>query len=292
MTTIYVDVLILVNIYVNYFLIKTTNVFMHRDVKNIRCVIGAFIGSLFSLIILAPSMGFISTLLIKLIAAFTIILVTYGYPNSRTYLRISLIFFVINFVFAGVMLGLWLLVYPVNMFYKNGSVYFDISFITLALSTIIAYFIVKAIRYALDYRAGLDRRVTVGIDFCKNKVEVNGFVDSGNTLMDTFSGMPVIICDYGRIESILPIQYREVLADGDYHNIENLITTQDSLSGIRLLPFSTINSSGIIPAFKADNIYIKGEGMRAKPVKALIGISNNSLKGEEYGAILSPKLLI
>lgn len=292
MTVIYVDILLLINVYVNYFLIKATNAFLHRKVAPIRCILGAFVGSLFALAIFLPNAPFVITVLIKLLAALLIVLLVYGKQSIRTYCKIAMVFFGINFVFAGVMLGLWWFVCPLNMYYNNGVVYFDISFLTLVVSTILAYFAVKAVRFLLDSKGSLDEHFKVIVNNCKSTVELDAFVDSGNTLVDAFSGMPVIVCDLDQLECVLPLQYRLAFERNDIADLQELVATRDGLKGVRLLPYNTINACGVIPSFKVDGVYIKGERMHLKPVKALIGISPSKLGGGDYGAILSPKLLL
>ncbi|MDE5917296.1 MAG: sigma-E processing peptidase SpoIIGA, partial [Oscillospiraceae bacterium] len=57
MKCIYLDVLIVLNIYVNYFLIKGTGKLTHTPVKTLRCAISSFVGSFFSLTIFLPETG-------------------------------------------------------------------------------------------------------------------------------------------------------------------------------------------------------------------------------------------
>ena len=79
METIYIDVLLVLNIYVNFFLIRSASKIMHTPVKNYRCILASVYGSLFSLLILAPEMGVLLNFLIKLAAAFTIVLAAFGF---------------------------------------------------------------------------------------------------------------------------------------------------------------------------------------------------------------------
>jgi hypothetical protein len=58
------------------------------------------------------------------------------------------------------------------------------------------------------------------------------------------------------------------------------------VKGLRLLPFSTINGSGIIPVFKPHSVRINN-----KNVDALLGISNESINKNGVNAIFNPKLL-
>lgn len=62
MKSIYLDVLIVLNIYVNYFLLRATAKFTHTPLKTIRCIISSAIGSLFSLTILLPAGNFFNSI--------------------------------------------------------------------------------------------------------------------------------------------------------------------------------------------------------------------------------------
>ena len=48
---IYIDVLIVLNIFINYFLLLATTFFLHQKPKRWRLVVSAVVGSLFSLLI-------------------------------------------------------------------------------------------------------------------------------------------------------------------------------------------------------------------------------------------------
>lgn len=289
--TIYVDILLLLNLYVNYFLIRATMVFTHRSISTSRMLVASAVGSLFSLTIFLPEFFMVPTVLSKLGAAFLLVLILYGIQPPGDYFRSVGIFLGMNFVFAGVMLALWWLATPMNMYYNNGMVYFDISFFALAVATVAAYFLIRLIRYFLDSRAALDKHVQVIVNRGKDRVELEAILDSGNTLVDAFSGMPVIICDLSRLAHILPLDYLEAFASDDLNRLENLVQGKGELRGMRLLPYSTVGSTGVLPSFRADAVFLKGERLRARPVNALIGVSATGLTEGAYGAIVNPKLL-
>ena len=57
------------------------------------------------------------------------------------------------------------------------------------------------------------------------------------------------------------------------------------------MPFSTIAGESFVYSFKVDKVVIKEkETNKSYPVKALIGIANNSY--QEYDAIFNPKILV
>ncbi|MGN0587223.1 MAG: sigma-E processing peptidase SpoIIGA, partial [Oscillospiraceae bacterium] len=83
---IYVDILIITNIYIDFLLIKATARLSHSAVKNSRCIIAAAAGSLFSLIILLPELNAFLLLLLRIISAAVMVAVSFGKrPFSELY---------------------------------------------------------------------------------------------------------------------------------------------------------------------------------------------------------------
>ena len=107
MRVIYLDVLLIVNLFVNYFLLLSTAQFVHRRPRRLRLLLGASIGSAASALILLPNLGLVPMLAIKLVLASLIVLTSFGYGTKAVYIKTVLIFFGVNFIFAGVMLALW-----------------------------------------------------------------------------------------------------------------------------------------------------------------------------------------
>ena len=229
---------------------------------------GAAAGGASSLVILLPSLPLTLSSTIKLALGAVLVLIVFG---RERFVKNALVFFVINVIFAGVMLILSLFLSPLSMIYNNGTVYFDISFLALLSFTAAAYLVIRVLRYFLDVKFNADRIYSLTFQYEDVSRKLQAFADSGNTLTDFFTGKPVIICDKSTCASLFP--------EFDINNLE-------LVKGLRLLPYSTINGSGIIPVFKPDLITIDG-----KQIDALIGISKENINKNGVNAIFSPKLL-
>jgi stage II sporulation protein GA (sporulation sigma-E factor processing peptidase) len=268
---VYIDTLFIINLYVNFFLIKACGAFLHRRISTVRCVLGAVSGGVSSLVILLPSLPLFLNAAIKLVIGAVLVLIVFGWEDFGKFAKNALIFFVINVIFAGVMLVLGLFVSPLGMIYNNGTVYFDISFLALLIFTAAAYFTVRVLRYFLDVRFNADKVYKILFKYNGESRTLSAFADSGNTLTDFFTGKPVIICDKSTCADLFP-----GFEAADFELVR----------GLRLLPFSTINGSGIIPVFKPESITIDG-----KDVDVLLGISKESINKNGVNAIFNPKLL-
>ncbi|MGN1480963.1 sigma-E processing peptidase SpoIIGA [Porcipelethomonas sp.] len=278
MKSIYLDVLIVLNIYVNFFLLRATARFTHTPLKTSRCVVSAVIGSVFSLTILLPLSNFFAVLAIKLIAAAVIVAAAFGIADKRQTLKLILYFYIVNFVFAGVIMVLYLTFKPSFMAFNNSYFYVDFSLISLVVFTAVGYFAVTAVRYFMDKGCDTSHHFKVIIRYQSDIFSVDALADTGNSLVDSFSGKPVIICpseSFKRFEEV----YDEITAENAVNLYENY--------GIRLIPYSTIGNSGLIAVFSPDEIIITDEETGKKfKAEALIGINP-----KDTPAIFNPKIL-
>lgn len=272
--TIYVDVLLTVNLYINYFLIKGSALIIRYDITTRRTIISSGLGALFSLIILLPDLPFIITVLIKIVSGVIIVFTAFGYRKPVDLIISCLCFLIISFIYAGTMLGLWLFAAPFGMFYRNGTAYFNIPIIAVAAFTALSYAIIKLVSYIADRRALSAKYADIEIISDNIKLSLKGISDSGNSLTDPFSGRPVIISSHSILNEILPSSVKEYLSGNNYDNME----------GLRLVPCHTISGQTIIPVFLVERIIING-----KPVNAAVGVCRDPISGAE--CIFNPNLI-
>ncbi len=261
MQTIYIDVLIVLNIYVNYFLLKTTAKITGSPLKTARCIFASFYGSLFSLLILAPELPFAVTFAVKLISAVTVVISAFGVHGKSRFIKNTTAFFSANFIFAGAIYAVYSWLKPQFMHFSNSYFYIDFSLLLLVISTAVLYFIVCLFKRFSDISPESADCYRVIVRYREKIFTADGIADTGNALTDFFSGKPVIVCKK---------------SDFDLSRIN-----------FRLIPYSTISESSVIPVFSPDETVIvntlTGE---KKSVDAVIGLGENNGK-----AIFNPKIL-
>ena len=131
-TVIYLDVLLLINLLVNYFLLLSVEHFTAFHVRRLRLLAGAAVGSLSSFLILLPALPDFLLFIIKLLLSGLITAVAFGIPSAKGYLKAVFAFWGFSFLFGGAMLALYFFCVPQGMVFRNGTVYFSISAWTLA----------------------------------------------------------------------------------------------------------------------------------------------------------------
>ncbi len=278
---IYIDVLIAVNLFINYFLIISTAKFLHLKTKKSRMVFGEVLGAVYSLYILLPPISLFLSLIIKLFMAASIIFAAFKFSETKTFFKTLICFYLINFAFSGIMLALWCAFRPQGMSINNGVVYFSISPVILVVSTVVTYIILKIVNRILGKRSFGKATCEVKISEGNSVAILTAIIDTGNSLTEPFSGLPVIVAKSENIQSVCP---DEILSA---ENIKNFDHTEFLKSKLRMIPFKTISGDGLLPAFKPKSVIINGGAAK----DAYIAVCANDTLPENCSAIINSDLI-
>ena len=146
MKTIYIDVLITVNIFIDFMLILCTKRCLHINVSYKRMLMSSALGGFESLFALLPPLKFGLNIIFDLTGAAAIIFVAFGKCNIKTYLKRVAVYFLFSFSFCGIMIFIYTAFKPNGMEIYNDIVYFDISPVVLIILTLVCYYILKLIK--------------------------------------------------------------------------------------------------------------------------------------------------
>ena len=174
-----------------------------------------------------------------------------------------------NFIYlymVSIFLGGFLYFLNVSFSYKNiGLVFFhnglSINFIfMIIISPIILYLY---IRNNKKLKEEYSKKYNVSITFFNNrKVNLIGFLDTGNNMYDPYKKRPIIFIN------------------------------KDTLNGynppIILVPCKTINKSSLIPCFKIKQLVVNSKIIRCD---LLVGISDNNFDGLDVELLLHKKII-
>ena len=263
--TIYLDVLLVFDLYMNFLLLRLTARLTHTRVRFWRVMAGAFAGSLESLLVLLPALPFWASLLCKLTGSAVMCGITFGIREIKRYLWEWIAFLGASSVIAG---GLLALTGTGRIYYANGCWYPVISLRMLVICTIAAYLILTGIAHIRTKTGAADGSFEVRIRYAGAILALEGLADTGNSLVDFCTGRRVIICSRQSLAPMLP---------------ERL-----PCKGFRPLPYRTVAGEGVLLVFHAEEVVLidKRRGTH-KPVDALIGIDETS----HTQAIFHPALL-
>ena len=242
---IYLDVIFLLNFSFDFLLLLTVSIILRRNISIKRIIIGSLLGGL-SIFILFIKINNFELFLIKIIISILMTLVTFKYKNIKYTLKN--IFFLYT---ASILLGGFLYYLNVEFSYKQEGLVFyhnglSINVIFLIIfSPIILY---TYIRQGISLKNNYSNYYKVDLFYENKKIKLNGFLDTGNKIIDPYFHKPIILINNDIIDS------------------KNFI----------LVPINTINNHSLIKCIKINKINIQGIGIRKD---VLVGISNINIDG-------------
>jgi stage II sporulation protein GA (sporulation sigma-E factor processing peptidase) len=281
--TVYVDILIVVGFIVNYLLLTATGKIIHKPLRRLRVAAAAFAGSLSSLIIFMPELSSTALLLIRVLTAVIMVIAAFDFAGFRDIYQTSLLFFFISFIFAGVEYGVSVILGGSTALWHNSVLYVDISLGVLVVATVISYAALRLLRRFLD-GDGADVSYTVTIEAVGGRRDITAKIDTGNMLTDTLTGKPIIICGRSQLSGIIDDNTLISMLECNY-----ITETVPPPPGWKLIPFSTVNSNGLLPAFSPVSVSIKNnESKKAQHCDVYIGVAETEM---DY-AVFNPKILL
>lgn len=263
MTVIYVDVLLIINFFITFFLLLLTGKLSKTEEKLWRTVLGSVIGGAYSLVILADDLSFLVSVIGKFAVGAVIVLASFRLRGWKNYIKEVLIFFFANLMFVGIIIGTWMIFKPKGVVINNSTVYFDISAKLLLFSALFAYLLSVFIIRIYNNKIAKKELYRAVINKNNREYKFFAFADSGNNLKEPFSNYPVIIAD----KSLF-----------------------DDIETERLIPYSTIGGEGVLNAFKPDKTIIITSRGQTELNNVYVALNDNLKKGE-YRGILNPKIL-
>lgn len=271
--TVYVDVLVIINIYINYGLLLLSAFFRRLPPERLKILFASFLGGLYSLIILTDT----SDLIISVSRIPALLIMTYvafGYKSRKDYIKSVVTFLGVNMIFAGAMFMLWFLLCPENMYYNSGIVYFGIDALSLVMLTVAVYFLIRLITAFTRSKIPQSVSYTLKIIAFDKEFSCRCFYDTGNSLCDPFSGEGVTVV------------HRDVFKGEVGKDAFNIFENTDISTEMKLLPVKTLSGTKLMPYFRADRIQIRNFEKIFILERPIIAVTDEKIHGGEYGGLL------
>lgn len=254
---IYLDLVMILNFFIDFILLLTVSVILKRNIKITRIMLGAFIGGI-SIIFLFLNINSFYLFLFKIIISIVMVLITFKYKNIK-YTLINLLYLYTSSIILGGFLYLLNLEFSYKhigiIFYNNGL---SINFIFLLIfSPFILYIYIKQIK---NLKYNYSNYYNIELYYNNKKYKYTAYMDTGNVLIDSLTKKSVILIDK-----------RKLLFD---------------IKEFRLIPYTSINGESMIKVVKLDKLIFNNKEYN----NVLLGIIDNiNLDGVDI--ILNRKLL-
>lgn len=263
--TVYIDVLLLSNFWVDAALLRASAALTHTPLPRGRWLLGGLVGAAGALAIFLPPMPLFLCMLGRFCLAICMTLTAFGLHGVRFLLRQTAVLFLTSLFFCGIVYAISLWRMPFGFYAQNTVFYADLSLLVLLFgATAAAALSVICARRSgrLPHRAyRLHLRIR-DCDFC-----IPALADTGSTLRDAFSGLPVIICSRDALQAWIS-------------HYPNTADAAAECKGFRLIPVQTVAGQTVLPAFQPDSAAIAHGSSAELPLDVMIAVSDADSIGE------------
>ena len=275
MPIIYIDVLVVLNWFIDWLLLLLTAQLLHQPVRRVRAVLGAAVGGLLACQVLI-SVPPIIALLLNLCSAAAIVRAAFVWRGVRGYVKQMFTFYCVSALLSGIVTALWYVSGSEAVVTRNGVIYCDISPFAVAVLSVIAYGAIRLYERFTRKRApeALDYTVTVN-DGC-GTAECKALFDTGLHLREPFSGVPVIVVDRSALLPFLPLPLGATLAN----------TTTVLSPRLRMVPYKTVGGNGLLQAFVPQTVTIKRAGEPKRDISGVYVALSDDMQCGEYTALI------
>lgn len=281
---IYVDILVFLNTTVNFFLLQITACIAGRQKKTGRILAAAFFGGIYALILLLPQLSGPVLTLTRAAAAAVMTAVAFPFRSLRAFLFQWGLLYLAGFLFAGLMVAVWIVFSPPAMLYGNGVVYFHIPALALVLGVLAVYGMVRLFtRRRAGWEESALEKVQIGIG--GGQTQLWGAVDTGNRLYDPFNGLPVVVCRYQSVKKLLPPPFFAYFEHPAPDRMQKA-----AAGGVRFIPYEAVGKKGLLPVLRLDFLRIQKNGGYHEVEQVEAAIADQDFFDSGCGILLHPGL--
>jgi len=297
--TVYADMLFIVNLIMNFFVLWVVSKLTRNKVKFRWAALGAFIMALlYTVLIVLDSLRFMNVVIAS-VAILTIgIIATFRPASIRSFLKTMAIAYIVSFTLGGLGMSLIFLTdLPLVAYHiarDLGSFTQAISW-QLAITCIaISYILIKfGLRLAERYTLKRQLLCNVQVFMGENDTSFEALVDTGHSLKEPLSKSHVIIAEFEHIKAFLPDALKVLFYEKQEQDLASIvsITEGNFHNRIRMIPFTSLGRpNGMLIGFRPDKVTV--EGVKSPPGDVVIGIYNDRLCTDgRYHGLLSPELV-
>lgn len=297
---IYIDVLVLENLVINYLILLVTSKFLRVQMKGWRALLAALAGTVYVVFMLMiPRASYYFTFSAKVLLSVLMIFITFRIKNFKEFLKILVSFYISTFMFAGAAFA-YIYMSGSGGFVQNGVYYiFKKSDTNMIVFAVVMAVILVKVFYETVFSKSKHQNdlVDFGITMGDQSLSLKGLVDTGNSLHDPISNLPVVVCELEAVKDLIPQQLSQLVKDSnlpDLMNISEVMQSSDWIAKIRLIPYSSLGKeNGMLLGFKPDKFYIESsDHEKAGECAAIVCLYDKSLSSNNsYNALLSPDLI-
>ncbi len=260
--TVYIDLLILINILINYIFSRLTALLTSSDTTTGKLILSSVIGSFFSLIILFD-ISEIFSFVVRVFCILVCVFISFGYKNRFLFARRSFTMLSIYMLFTGFLLVVF---ESSDRIYVNScSFYISINPVFFVAAILVFYLLLTAGEF-LFCRNDKNFIYTVTVETTHGSFTATAFYDTGFKVKDIICNNDVLMCSLDYLKKQPAYEITQQIIDF-YQN--------GNYSDTSLLPlfYSDMSGAGMLAAFRPVKVTVKSNAGTKELTNAIIAVS-------------------
>lgn len=256
---VYIDIVLLLNLFFDFTLLFTINYILKRRAKLYKLFLGSIIGSL-STLLLFLSITNTELFIYKIVISILMIITTFDFKSLKYTLKNIFYLYILS-----IFLGGFLYILNNQLSYKQQGIVFYHSnlsiniYLIILITPILIYLYIKQ---SNNLKTNYNNYYKLDIYINNYIIHTTSYLDTGNKLKDPYTHKPVILLN----------------------NKDPIFNTLNPI----YIPFNTIKENGLLKGYKVDKVYIEGIGDRYSVIIALI---DNNINIDGVNAIIGLNIL-
>ena len=267
--TVYLDVLIIINVILNYCILKLIASLCGTNVKFEKIIVSSLVGALFSLSIFLE-INYICSFILKLLSVVICSYIAFGIKNIIFFLKSTGIMLIVTFSFSGIALALRKtnsIVYQ-NNFYT----YLDVNPIVLLTAIVFVYCLLTFVEF-ISFSLNRNYIFKIDIYYGDRFISATGLYDTGFRVKDIVTFRKVMICSVECIKVLLPEDLLSEIKDfyilGEYHSKK-----------ITPVFYSDISDNGMLPGIKPEKVVLYAGNKTVEIKNCIIAVTEKNISSD------------
>ncbi len=290
--TIYLDVVLIENLIMNYIILFATGYILKIKLNHIRLIISALLGGIYSILAYMEVLEIYTNFFMKILLSVVMVYLAYNAKNIKLLLKQITIFYLTSFVFGGCSFALLYFVKPQEILMRNGTLIGTYPLKIAVLGGIVGFTIsviaFKVVKHRLN-KKDMFCDITVFVE--EKNIKTKAMIDTGNMLKDPITRMPVIVIEKDILYEIIPYKILDNLEKIIGGEISNEIYEEEVIkyiSKFRVIPFTSLGKeNGMLLGLKVKKVIVEMDFNEEEIKDVIIGIYNKKLsKKNKYNALI------
>ncbi|MBQ3133328.1 MAG: sigma-E processing peptidase SpoIIGA [Clostridia bacterium] len=238
MPVIYLDVLLALNLLIDFLLLTATAAWQHLPHRRWRRIVAAMIGAVSAGVVLLPPLPWWGQFLFDVAVAAAMVRTAFAWRSWALFGKTLGTLYLLSAGLSGACTLLVKLFSPIGFQVINGTVYYDIPPITLVICTVVSYGALSLFEHWARPRRLARHTYRITAEFGGKTAQFYAFYDSGNLLTEGYSGAGIIVVERSAL--------------GGWEAPSDAVSA--AAQGFRLIPYRTAAGEALCPAFRPDKL--------------------------------------